>query len=690
MKKVAQLKKQLEGILLSGELAQLDQFRDKKTWTGMTPDERELLGTLFVIQGEKELKEGNRHVLESFKLASKVAPKSSHILYRQAMAYASQDTNMYCLTSASRLFERLVGMDPEFFDAWHNWGTVYIKLGLFANEPEYFEEGDRIFAKAEALAAKHSSAKVGQLYRHWGVNLYYLGKLSGEANDFHNAISKYQKAIQNGLDTVELWNDHGNALVELSVLLNSQDILLEAIEYYWKTIHQSPDCLEGWINLAFSFQKLFLSTYIETYFNLAVESYEHATKLDANNSSLWMRWGQLLCVRGKNKRDEIMIKDSLDKHETADLCEPDNAAITNAWAEAILAYGALQEDLNLLRLAETKVLKSLEMQGDNSDTWGLYAYCQLEYGNYFCDHKYFTKAIEKFQHAISLNREDPVLWHGIMMANCLLGDATSDKRAYKQATKHCMRVVDCGGHHNPFFWNDWGVILMKLGTMTHEKRYIEAALAKFEQAIRLKKQDSNSDNIEVEWLYNYGCALDFLGDYQEPSVNYEKAAQVLTRVLEINPNYHSAHFNLAMALAHLGELNDDAESFYRSFEHFATYSSYEGEDETVWCEWGVALLNFALLILDPLHPEEGISIFELAESKLIHALALGQLNASYHLACLYSLNGNYNASMNYLERASRTGVLTSLDELLHDDWLEGVRQTQLFHAFYNELKGSSE
>ena len=60
---------------------------------------------------------------------------------------------------------------------------------------------------------------------------------------------------------------------------------------------------------------------------------------------------------------------------------------------------------------------------------------------------HLVKAIEKFQHAIALNREDPGLWHGIMMANCLLGDSTQDKKAFKQAAKHCMRVIDCGGHH---------------------------------------------------------------------------------------------------------------------------------------------------------------------------------------------------------------------------------------------------
>ncbi len=688
--KVAKFKQQLEGILNSGELAQLEQFRDKKIWTGMTPDEKELLGTLFVMQGEKELKSGNRHVLESFKIASKLAPKSPSILYRQAMAYANREDNMYCLTAACKNFEKLVEIDPEFFDAWHNWGNVLIKLGLLTVESIHLEEADKKYLQADALASKNSSIKLAQMYRHWGVCWYYQGKASGEAGDFRKAIAKFQKALEYGLESTELWNDFGNALVELSALLNNHQILLEAIEYYWKSIRQDNDCLKGWLSLSYSFQKLFFTTYIETYFNLAVESYENASRLDPDDALLWMRWGQLLCIRAKNKRDETMMMESLKKHEIADLCEPDHPVILSAWAEAQIAYGILTDNLAYLREAENKILLCLDMEPDNPDIWGLHANCQLEYGNYFSDTKYYRKAIELFQHAISLTREEPGLWHGLVMANYMLGDATGDKKPLKLAAKHCMHVVDCGGQNNPFFWNDWGVILMKLGSMNQEKRYIEAALAKFEQAIRLKKNDPHADNIEVEWLYNYGCALDFLGDYHDPAINYEKAAQVLTRVLEMNPDFYTAHFNLAMSLAHLGELNDDAESFHRAFDHFAFYTQNFSEDEAGWCEWGVALMNLALLVLDPLHPEEGLSIFEEAEKKLMHASFLGQSNASYHLASLYSLIGNYDASIAYLEKSHRNGVITNIEDLLHDEWLEGVRLTPEFQRFYNELVRNGE
>ena len=78
----------------------------------------------------------------------------------------------------------------------------------------------------------------------------------------------------------------------------------------------------------------------------------------------------------------------------------------------------------------------------------------------------------------------------------------------------------------PEFWNDWGLVLMKLAHITDEKRYMEAALKKFEQAIRLKRESLAREQVDPEWLYNYGCALEFLGDYTDDVARFEQAVQV--------------------------------------------------------------------------------------------------------------------------------------------------------------------
>lgn len=682
---MAQIKKQLQEILVTQEFTRLDPFRDKTTWREMTSDERELLGLLLVMQGEKELIKGNEQVLESFKLAAKVSPKNPVILFRQAMAFASQEHNIYCMTSACRLFEKIVKIEPTFFEAWFNWGNVLIKLGVFSNEMRYFEEADHCFKKAETHSTHKNAPLIAALYRHWGVAWYYSGKLSGEAGDFKTALSKYQKAVSLGMETEQLWNDQGNALVELSLLINQHQYLLEAVEYYWKSTKINPNFYEGWLNLALCCQRMFLISNMDSYFNLSIDCYESASKLEPHHALLWHKWGDLYLTNGKNTGDPELFRLALEKLQIADECEPNNPMTIACIGDALMMWGYLLEDLEKLTEASKKFFKCLELQPDNPFFWELYGQIQMELGYYFSDMKYFKFALEQFQKAYSLDKKNPKIWHRQVLCYLAMGELKNDKKLFKQAAKLCMRVVDCGGGHVPVFWNDWGVILMKLATLTNERRYIEAALTKFEQAIRLQKTQSRSENVDPEWMYNYGCALDFLGDFQEPASNYEKAIQVLTKVIEMEPNYINVYYNLAVAHSHLGEACCDVESYNRANDYFEAFLALRNEDDCAWYEWGLTLLNLAQLINDPNHPENSKSVFEQSEKKLHQALALGNNDAHYVLSCLYSINNNIPACIYHLERAFANGKILNQESLYHDIWLDNVRETPAFRNFLAQL-----
>ena len=86
---------------------------------------------------------------------------------------------------------------------------------------------------------------------------------------------------------------------------------------------------------------------------------------------------------------------------------------------------------------------------------------------------------------------------------------------------------------------------MKLSELDHEPQYVHQAVEKFELAIHEFNKEYDPNLLHPEWLYNYGCALDFLGDYEEDAQYYERAIQVLSRVLIMEPGYTYARFNLA-------------------------------------------------------------------------------------------------------------------------------------------------
>jgi tetratricopeptide (TPR) repeat protein len=65
------------------------------------------------------------------------------------------------------------------------------------------------------------------------------------------------------------------------------------------------------------------------------------------------------------------------------------------------------------------------------------------------------------------------------------------------------------------------------------------------EAIRLSPRDA----LVYSWFANAGFAKDYLGRYDE-------AAAWQRRSIDANPNYPTSHFHLAIALAHLGRLEE--------------------------------------------------------------------------------------------------------------------------------------
>ena len=513
-----------------------------------------------------------------------------------------------------------------------------------------------------------------------------MGGMSGEACDFRDAIGMFRRAAEFGYDTHTFWNDYGSAFVELSRLVNKPTLLNEGVDCYWKALKHAPNYYEGWLNMAMALHSLYRIHPHESYFTLSCEGFDRAAKIDPQHGSLWLQWGRLLAFKGKITRDPEILKESGKKFEIADICDPNHPLIASCWSECLMLIGGLTEDISLIHQSLDLVVKSIEIQPESTFAWCQYGNCLNEFGRYYSDENYYLDAIDKFKYGLKLDSKDPSLWHGLSLAIFFTGQITEELELMEDASRFCVKVIECGGHSSPGFWNDWGVILMKIFNYTDEKRHIEGALKKFEQAIRLRTEFSIPELVDPEWLYNYGCALELLGDIDEDVSSLEKAVQVLKQVLYLNPDFYPAYLNLATAYSHLGELSTDLDYFRESLKQFEHYLILDMEDDYAWSEWGVTFLNLALLVKDPSRPDDANHFFREAESKFMHAVALGNTAALYYLACLHSLTGNDAECIHFLERAEENQVLPSIEELRQDDWLEGVRKNPDFRHFLAHLK----
>lgn len=687
MKKKLSLQKKLDSILASEDFEQLENFKDSKTIDSMPPKEREFLGALFLKLGEKLFLNGDNKFLENFEWAKKSAPDSAEIFYKQGLIFSEQENNPRCLTYAIEAFEASAEKNPESFETWLSWGITYTKLGKLHGTSAYYQEGLNKFSRAAELSSNITQNQSANLYWQWGLCWQCLGRFSGEAIDFHSAIEKYRRSVEEGIQIPEFWNNYGIAICELSNLIGRQELLFEAIECYRRAVSIHSKNFDGWCNIGTTFERLFEIHGDNEYFQQSQEAFQIAGNCDESEAFLWLKWGQLYVSYAKINLDIEYLKKAIEKFSKADSCDPGNSIILSAWSEAEMLWGTHLDSVELLRSAEEKIIRSLKINPDNPEIWHVYGMCLMELGRYFSEEVFYYQAIEKFQYGLSLNQSDPLLWYGLALAHYSIGESRYEVPMLEKSARFFSRVLEFGGHNFSQFWNDWGVNLMKLAEITDDKNYLESAIEKYEQAIYPYGEDLSGSiqDIDPEWLYNYGCALDFMGDFTEDVSYYERAVKVLTKTLQLDPNYNHAQYNLALALSHLGETSSDVDILYRALEHFQILLNRDSEDEMGWNDWGLTLLNLAELIHDSIAPHHSNTLYEQAESKFLHAAALGCVNSFYNLACLYSQTENFPFAIHYLEKAEISGGLPSIEDVMHDEWLEKLRSTSLFRNFISNL-----
>ncbi len=681
MEKEPPLEKILNEILVTQDFSRLESFQTPACWTPMSVAERQQLALAFVAQGESQLQQGKSAALDSFALSIEIAPNNPTVLYWQALAYSKQVQNMRCLAAANNALQKVAVLDPSFFEAWFVWACVLVRQGIFNSEPRFFQEADEKFVRAIALHKSDSTVALADIYWQWGLCWFFLGRLDGEAHDFHVALEKYRQAANLGLDNSLFWNNYGDAIAELSILVGRKDLFLEASEFYRNAIKLAPDEFQGWLNLACSLERLFEIQHEPFYFDDANDGFARAAELNSENVELWLNWGSLFVESAKSSGEVEHLYVSFEKFSRANECEPNNSTVLCRWGEAQTLCGAFAERIDLLREAEKNIVHSLEIQSDNVDGWCVYGNCLNELGRYFTDDAFYHRAIEKFLYGISLNERHSMLWHGLALAHFAIGELRNDVQMIEKAVRYCAKVMDCGGEAVSQFWNDWGVAQMKLAELTRDHSNIESAIEKFERAINAYGSESEKAVMDLEWLYNYGCAFAFLGEFSQDASHYERAVQILLEAIQQDPAYAEARYNLALSLAHLGALTDDIDHFHQAIEHFHLLVAEDNEDEAMWNDWGLALLNLADLVHDEMHPELSQKYYLQAEDKFKHSIALGGVEAFYNLSCLYSLQNNYPAAMHYLARAEQSEALPAIDEVMHDEWLEGLRQTADFRSF---------
>ncbi len=673
--------KALKEILDTQSFDKLGTFTDVSAWTTLTIDEKNLLAKLFVMAAENELKrsksdEAIQSAKKSFHIASTLAPEDAEVWYRRGLAFALVD-QLDLLEESSICLKKATDLNKKFFDAWYAWGNVLVRRGMHTKEPAFFSQAEEKFL--EAVQYLDDPKKHLDFYWHFGLAYFMIGRYSGEAGDTHKAISCYRKAKELGLEREHFYNDFANALVELSLLINSSDLMFEAIELYLysldnndKSKNSPKDLAVRYCNLGACYQYLFEVHHEETYFKQAEECFTEATELQPDFGNAWAFWGYMLLYAAKLWQDVNYLEGCMQKLSLIQDFAKDKPLVLARMAEAYSLYGGNEEDLKFLTDAQEIAERGTIEGSEVPYTWASLALANLELGRYFAEEGYYILAKENAEKALSLNNRIGISWHVLAVSKFSLGEIDGNIQLMHEATLAFEQASKTDVGRFGYMWNDWGIALLNLADITREKKFVQDAIEKFEQAILLHEQ------VNPVWLINYGSALDFWGDISDEDGCYERAIEVLQHALELDPTNMHARYHLGLALCHQGELASDLTYLQKGIEQLQMLIREDMEDEIAWADLGMAYMNVADLTQDAQVKDQ---LYELAEQHFLQAIALGSEAVFYSLACLYSLQENGPEAFHFFVKAFESNTLPPISEVLEDRWLEYLRSTPNFQQY---------
>ncbi len=636
----------------------------------------------LLTQGETALLKGDLSKgLEYFDSALKLDSANPKIYYAQGLSlfeYGNHKGHENALPLASKKFKIATTLSPHYFEAWQVWGSLLCTLGLNTKRHHYFKDAKEKLNQAVTLSENQEQSALSELHWDLGVVLTQLAKHSGEALDWHEAIQAFQlsHSLEEKLPS-DFWNNYGYSCLKFASQINDIHFYTKAIQCLKTAVSLDLHNFESWCLLSEALQKLYFHTHDEDHFLQSCECLTSAAQIEPQNGELWLNWAKFLCDSAKRTADVKRLRLCIEKCHRAFALDANNPMIQAIWGEALALLGNYTERLDLIYDAQNKISQAVELDDENPEIWYSYGICMQAFGHYFDDSDYYYQAIEKFQMGLSINRTCYRHWHAIGWTYSLLGDLEHSPKNLELSLRFFQKAMDL--HCSTYYLFDYAAALSNLGEMTHQQSFLEEASLQFERLLNLQK---NAIYLHPDWLFQYACTLDSLGDFYEEEFYYQRAIEIFSHVLLIDPDFHLVHHRLGLALSHLGELNAESDRFYRAVHHYRLALKNDEENDGILLDWATTLINIATHCHNS---SESDQLFRDAEYKLQVAMRLGNLQTYYHLACLYSLQGECEKGMYYLEKARVCDALPSTDEILQDEWLDTIRSTSNFHEFLTHL-----
>ena len=653
-------------------------------WKDFSLEEKKEKAFQLIKEGELSLLNGDLNGLKCFDLASQLNPREAKLWYKQGLAlfeYGTTYSNEKMLKLAGKNFRVAINLQNDNYEYWWSLANLVFELGNITEENHYFNEAKDYFQKSINLAKKQSKNILADLYWDYGMAWLKVANFSGEAIDVKKAVQAMRESFANQTKiSVDFWYDFGSVHMQMGLLINENRIYLQAIDYFKKSIDQNPSFIDGWFALAQCYTQLYINTLDDQYFDQAEKFFSRCVLLNPKDDEFLLEWSQLLGESGKVTKSAKKLRSSIEKCISAHGLNPNEPLVIGQWVESQALLGVLTNRLDYIIDAEQKIIDSTNNYPKLSELWYAYGMCLHCFAEYYNDLEYEEMAVEKLQTALSLDSGSGEIIHLLANSFRKMGIVLMDEDLLQRSIKFYRKAIQLKPSY-PALTYDFALALLSLSEMNEDEEIIKETVYQFEQTLRVQNEALLQ---HPHWLFHYALSLDMLGDVTEEENHFLRAIEILHNVLLIDPDYIQIYYRLALCYSHLAESTFEMNYFEQAFKFFELATKQNPEDDEVYLEWALSLIaynqqnDFDTLLLNEL---------DLAEKKLFHAASLGNQTAYYHIACLYCITDRHDEALHFLKKADEEDVLPPVDEMIEDEWLEGLQVNSSFQSFLSYLQG---
>ena len=165
----------------------------------------------------------------------------------------------------------------------------------------------------------------------------------------------------------------------------------------------------------------------------------------------------------------------------------------------------------------------------------------------------------------------------------------------------------------------------------------------------------------------------------------KQAIEKYKSALHCKPDYYKALNNWGNALSDLAMMMEGKEAeelFMQCFEKYQKALESEPDDYITIHNWGIVLLECAKMK----DGEEAKKLYKQSFEKFIKSEEIMPAFSAYNLTCLYSLKGDLQKSLMWLEKGLQLKMEPSRSHILTDSDLDNIRHTENFNRIVNKYR----